>query len=309
VLLSKNPRDTIIANLIASKKVIKNGRTKIFFDQPYHLYLDKAQSDAYIEMIKAEKFSTQLHDPTLELINKYKSKILANFNGRLSFYDLGPGLPTKTIPLLKYLLEKKIRFDYFPVDISENFLNITNKKIKDIGVKSNRIKTLFENLPEYSAKDKNHEKLFFIGLTFNNYRPDTILKLLKEIAGNDGTCLIITEYFKRKNIETILLPYRDKYAENFNYLSLKLAGIPKESLKYFTVFRNQRIEMGFRILKSLSVDETFHLKKGTEIITAISYRYTKAALLKYISKYFSCFEFFDHQTKDISLVAFKLTNF
>lgn len=304
----KTPRETIVADLTNSKKITTNGKTKIFFDQPYHLYLDDFQSKAYLEMIQADKFSSLLHDPALELIDKYKNKILNSFKGKLSFYDLGPGLPTKTIPLLKHLINKKIDFDYYPVDISQNFLNIAEQKTLEIGIKSKKINTLFENLGDYTLNDKKEEKLFFIGLTFNNYRPNTILKLLKNIAGKNGTCLIITEYFKQKNIETILLPYKDQYAENFNFLPLKLIGIEKENLKYFTVFRNQRIEMGFTFLNTISLSNNLKLDKGTEIITAISYRYSKTSLIKHINKYFSSFEFFDHRTKDISLVAFKLTN-
>ncbi|SHL96191.1 L-histidine N(alpha)-methyltransferase [Mucilaginibacter sp. OK098] len=302
------PANIILGDLKKSKKLFKNGHYKIIFDQPYHLYLDKSQSQAYITMIEADKFSSLLHDPTLNLIEKYKHKILKGFTGKLSFYDLGPGMPTKTIPLLKQLQETGVPFDYFPVDVSENFLNITEKEINKIGITCHRINSLFEDLPKVIVNDKNEEKLFFIGLTFNNYRPDKILKLLKQLAGNDGTCLIITEYFKKKNIETILLPYRDKYAEYFNYLSLKLAGIEQEQLSYFTEFRNQRIEMGFRVLEDLQLAPDLVIEKDTEIITAISYRYSKNNLIKHINKYFSCFEFFEHNEKDISLASFKFSN-
>lgn len=301
------PKQIIVNDLIKSKRINKFGVTKLLFDQPYHLYLDDFQSKMYLKMIKGEKFSTLIHDPALKLIEKYKHKIIKDFKSPLSFYDLGPGFPTKTIPLLLELKINKIKFKYYPVDISNNFLKITQKEINKLGIKSYCINSLFENLNQYVSKDNNNEKLFFIGLTFNNYRPDKILNLLKKMSGKNGTCLIITEYFRKKNIETILLPYRDKYAENFNYLPLRLAGIKRNDLKYFTQFRNQRIEMGFKILRQVEIEGKCVLRKGTEIITAISYRYSKNTLIRYISKYFSSFEFYEHKIKDVCLASFKLS--
>jgi len=307
-IIRASSKKIIINDLINSKRLIKKGVTKILFDQPYHLYLDDVQSQAYINMIDAENFSTLLHEPTLNLINKYKEKILSGFKGRLSFFDLGPGLPTKTIPLLKQLQINKIDFDYYPVDISQNFLKITEKEISNFGITCNSINSYFEDLPNNPILDTSDEKLFFIGLTFNNYRPDKILSMLKKMAGKKGTCLIITEYFKKKNIETILIPYKDKYAEHFNYLSLHLAGIKKERLQYFTEFRNQRIEMGFKALEKLVITKDLIIEKDTEIITAISYRFSKDTLIKHINRYFLCFEFYEHNEKEISLVAFKFSN-
>jgi uncharacterized SAM-dependent methyltransferase len=298
----------IIDDLKHSKKIRVGNKIRILFDQPYHLYLDEEQAKAYLEMINAESFATLLHDPALSLIERYREKILKDFKGPLSFYDLGPGLPIKTIPILEQLKKNRILFKYYAVDISKSFLEITKTEIAKIGINAEEINERFERLPDRIQNDQSKEKLFFIGLTFNNYRPNTILSLLKKLAGDTGTCLIITEYFKKKNIETILVPYKDKYAENFNYLSLKLAGIEKKDLKYFTVFRNKRIEMGFRVCNKIIIENDLVLEKDSEIVTAVSYRYSKNILIKYISRYFSSYEVYEHNEKDISLVAFKFSN-
>jgi len=303
----KQKHDTLIEQLINCPVTIgKNGAKIYWFDQPYHLYLEDKQANLYLDMINAEKFSSQLHEPTERLIEKYTTDILKDFKGKLEFYDLGPGLPTKSIPLLKELQLSHREFKYIPVDISTSFIKIATEEVAKIGVKSDPINCLFEDLNKHIDLKSSIDRLFFIGLTFNNYRPNKILSLLKDLCEPNGVCLIITEYFTKDKIESILVPYKDKYAENFNYLALELTGINRQSLKYFTNFHNQRIEMGFSLIEDIKVGDNV-LKKGTKIITAISYRYTRASLTNNIRKYFKHFTYYELENKTtLSLVAFKL---
>ncbi len=284
----------------------KKGSCIYWFDQPYHLYLEEKQSKLYLDMINAEKFSSLLHDPAEKLIETYKADILNDFKGEMEFYDLGPGLPSKSMPLLKELQSKNRKFKYIPVDISKSFLNIAEKEVSKIGVKSYPINCLFEDLYNHIDLSKSIDRLFFIGLTFNNYRPKKILNLLKQLCEPNGVCLIITEYYTKNKIESILVPYKDKYAEDFNYLALHLIGLKKNELKYLTNFNNQRIEMGFSVLNNIRLKDTI-IKKGSKIITAISYRYTKVSLTNSISKYFNHFTYYESDTRtSLSILAFKL---
>src|SRR5690606_31810359 len=150
------------------------------------------------------------------------------------------------------------------------------------------------------------DRLFFIGLTFNKYRPNKILKLLQELCEPHGACLIITEYFAKDKIDSILVPYKDKYAEQLNFVALELLGFNRKALEYFTIFRNQRIEMGFKLLEDIHLVNST-LKKGTCIMTAISYRYTRTSLTNTIRRYFKHFTYYELDNgTTLSLVAFKL---
>ncbi len=50
---------------------------------------------ALFDMINAEKFSSLLHDPAEKLIETYKAEDLMT-EEKMEFYDLGPGLPSKS---------------------------------------------------------------------------------------------------------------------------------------------------------------------------------------------------------------------
>jgi uncharacterized SAM-dependent methyltransferase len=282
------------------------GIKTVWFDQPYHLYLEEVQAQTYLDMISRETFVSALHGPAEQLIFRYRRQLLRGLHEPIEFYDLGPGLPKKTIPLLNELKVQDKDFVYMPVDISRSFLDITKKEVARVGVRAKELNCLFEDLPDIIHSRHAGSRLFLIGLTFNNYRPDRILALLNSLSGPNDVNIIITQFFSNRRKESILIPYKDEYAEQFNYLALKIAGIRKSHLSYFAEFRNQRIEMGFRLLDDLEVGGMW-FRRGTRIVTALSYRYRKQDLIREISDYFEHCEIFrDQNQKDISLVAFRL---
>lgn len=274
-----------------------------WFDFPYHLYYEEEQALKYLEMIEKDNFSISLHKPIEELVRNYAYSLIGINTKKVELYDLGPGLPTKTIPLIKNLQERKIPFSYIPIDISKSFLKLAQDEVAKYGVESKGINCLFEELPKNidEKKDEKITRIFLIGLTFNNYRPKQILSLLSKLCEKNDIAIIITEYYEKDKENSILIPYQDKYAENFNFLVLKLMGFDKENFQYFARFRNQRIEMGFKPLRKIKIEE-LNLNKNDKIITAISYRYTNSSLTRYIQNYYKNFEYY----KENDLVMFKL---
>jgi uncharacterized SAM-dependent methyltransferase len=274
-----------------------------WFDSPFLLYIEKKQAMAYLEMISKDNFYKTLHQPIEKLVEKYADSIIGNDTDEIELYDLGPGLPTKTLPLIKSMKERKISFKYIPVDISKSFLEIAINEVRKYGVESNGINCLFEELSEKIISKQKEEttRIFLIGLTFNNYRPSQILKLLDKLCGKNDFAIIITEFYEKGKEESILLPYKDVFAENFNFLILELMGFKKSDFSYFTVFNNSRIEMGFKPLHNTS-NGIINLKSSDKIITAISYRYSKSSITSFIQKHFKHFEYF--QLNDI--VTFKI---
>jgi uncharacterized SAM-dependent methyltransferase len=274
-----------------------------WFDFPYHLYYEEEQALKYLEMIEKDNFSISLHKPIEELVRNYANSLIGINTKKVELYDLGPGLPTKTIPLIKNLQKRNIPFSYIPIDISKSFLKLAQDEVSKFGVNSQGINCLFEELPNKIDKkiDTQLTRIFLIGLTFNNYRPNQILSLLSKLCEKNDIAIIITEYYEKDKEKSILIPYQDEYAENFNFLVLKLMGFEKKDFKYFARFRNQRIEMGFKPIKKITVGD-LNLKNNDKIITAISYRYTNSSLTRYIQNYYKNFEYY----KENDLVMFKL---
>ena len=299
-----NGQDLIKHFSSSRKSRTKDGFTYIWFDHPYHLYYEEEQALAYLKMIEKDNFSKSLHDPIEYLVKKYAKSIINESYKKIEFYDLGPGLPTKTIPLLLEIKRKKIPLKYIPVDISRSFLKITENVVSKYNINSQGINGLFEELP-LRVKEKEDDsitRIFQIGLTFNNYRPNKILKLLENLTRPNDFNLIITEFYRSSKKETLLLPYQDIYAENFNFLALELIGLNKKDFVYHTEYKNQRIEMGFIPKKIIKIGKTIITKKRTKIVTAISYRYTQFSLTNNIQKYFKQFELF----RENDLVIYKI---
>ncbi|MEX0813577.1 MAG: L-histidine N(alpha)-methyltransferase [Chitinophagales bacterium] len=283
-----------LANHFLSSKKTWNTKTEteyIWFDQPYHLYLEHEQAMAYIEMIEKDNFAHSLHDPIVNLIKEQVNNILPNSLIKLEFYDLGPGLPKKSIPIIEGANKRKIPLKYIPVDISKSFLEITANEMKKYGIVSNSINCLFEELPEHILPKNDYDitRIFQIGLTFNNYRPNYILSLLNKLMQVNDFSIIITEFYSKDKLESILTPYKDTYAEKFNWLALNLLGFKKQDFKYETKYRNQRIEMGFRPCKVIKFKH-LELTPKNLIVTAISYRYTEYGLTRNIQTHFKHFE-------------------
>lgn len=279
-----------------------DGMTYIWYDQPCNLYYEKEQAKAYLDMIEKDNFAKTLHDPVVELVAEYAEAIISDTLPNIEFYDLGPGLPTKTIPLLKAFTKHKINLNYIPVDISLSFLKLTEKEVEKCGITSHGMNCLFEELPSILEPKRGRvTRIFQIGLTFNNYRPNAILGLLSQLSDVNDISLIVTEYYRTRKKQSLLLPYQDIYAERFNFLSLKMLGLKKQNFRYHTEYRRQRIEMGFIPIRKIDVDG-LHLCSKHKIVTAISYRYTKHSLTRHIMNYFNHFEIF----KKGDLVMFKL---
>lgn len=283
----------LIKQFLASKrsKVKKTETEYIWFDQPYHLYLEQKQAMAYIEMIEKDKFADSLHEPIVQLVKNYAKNLIPQHLKKIEFYDLGPGFPKKTLPLLNEIRHKKIPLKYVPVDISKSFLKMTESEVAKSNIISEGINCLFEDLPKQILPKENYDitRIFQIGLTFNNYRPNSILSLLKELMQVNDYSIIITEFYNKNKLESILTPYKDIYAEKFNWLALELMGLDKNDFVYETNYRNQRIEMGFRPKREISFKD-ISLNINNLIVTAISYRYTEYSLTRNIQKHFKHFE-------------------
>ena len=168
---------------------------------------------------------------------------------------------------------------------------MTEKEVAKSNIISNGINCLFEDLPSKILPKEIYEltRIFQIGLTFNNYRPNSILNLLKKLMQVNDYSIIITEFYDKNKLESILTPYKDIYAETFNWLALELMGLNKIDFEYETNYRNQRIEMGFRPKNKINF-EGIELTSNNLIVTAISYRYTEYELTKNIQKHFKHFE-------------------
>ena len=101
--------------------------------------------------------------------------------------ELGAGDGAKTKILLRYFLDKKVNFNYSPVDISANVLEILETSIKKElpQLQFNSIAgDYFTVLKELKFKKDSRLVVFFLGSNIGNYISPALEDFLKRLHDN-----------------------------------------------------------------------------------------------------------------------------
>lgn len=274
------------------------GRTGIWnFYNPKNLYLTDAQGKAYLEMMGDPRYASKFHDKTETLISEHAAEIASHFSDeRVLIVDLGPGYPSKTLPIVDALIKDNKEIEYWAVDVNEYFGNIARDAIKEKGIsRSYAKKMLFEDAPDYLEKNKViFQKLVIIGLTFMNFEPQYILEILKDCVSNKGdVCISAIECLDNNNdIGSLTEGYRSAAATKLLFSPLALLGAEESNADYKVDFINNRIEMGFVLHRVPSRLRKLGVRENDYIITAISYRHKEDDYRKLLSSSFGKNEYF-----------------
>lgn len=141
--------------------------------------------------------------------------------------ELGAGDATKSVHLLKHLLDNGHDFTYYPVDISDNviaLLEATLTKQLD-GLKMNGLNgDYFDMLAKAYNLSTKTKVILFLGGNIGNFTRDQALMFFKKVYSHMSPGdIILTGFDLKKNPETIRKAYNDKEgltaAFNLNLLS------------------------------------------------------------------------------------------
>lgn len=143
-------------------------------------------------------------------------------DGGFDLIELGAGDGKKTKVLLKELVSKKFKFNYLPVDISQNVLDeleiSLRNEIPEINVKVQQgtyFKTL-EKLSEYNIRKK---VILVLGSNIGNLLHENAVDFLANIAGAMGEDdMLFMGFDQKKHPQKILDAYNDSagITEAFN---------------------------------------------------------------------------------------------
>lgn len=148
---------------------------------------------------------------------------LFSMNGSpFSLFELGAGDGKKTKILLHKFLNDGLSFDYRPIDISQNALDLLEKSIKEElpGIDVNTLQgTYFETLKNIADANEKRKIILFLGSNIGNLlHPQAIefLKNLKDVLHEED--MVFMGFDQKKNPQTILDAYNDKtgITEAFN---------------------------------------------------------------------------------------------
>ncbi len=185
-----------------------------------------------------EYYLTSCESDILELNKEDISRSFSSDSG-FDLIELGAGDGKKTKIILKELVNEKLKFNYLPVDISENVLGELEKSLKkeipEVNVKVQQgtyFKTL-EKLSEYNSRKK---VILVLGSNIGNLSHKEAVEFLKNIAqAMSKEDMLFMGFDQKKHPQKILDAYNDP------------AGITEEFNKNLLVRINRELDGNFNI--------------------------------------------------------------
>ena len=195
-------RDVIIG-LMASPKHLDS---KYFYD---------TKGDELFQEIMAspEYYPT---DCEMEILTSQSRDIVSAIRSHTDAFDLvelGAGDATKTVHLLRELLEEGLDFTYYPIDISRNVIHSLEQTLPEQLPALNMVGLngeYFEMLQEVTELSRRNKVVLFMGANIGNFEPEAALLFCQSIREQlQPGDLLIVGFDLRKNPLTILSAYND----------------------------------------------------------------------------------------------------
>lgn len=215
-------KTTLISTSQFHKEVYK-GLT----DFPKHLsskYFYDAKGDKLFQEIM-DMPEYYLTNSEYKILDKFKDEICRAFfkdSKNFDLIELGAGDGKKTKILLRQLAAEGVPFQYIPIDISKNALNLLeesiNNELPSVNVKSLQ-GTYFETLEQLCTMQHKRKVIMFLGSNIGNLlHPQAVefLMSIQELMNDDD--LFFIGFDQKKDPQTILNAYNDTsgVTERFN---------------------------------------------------------------------------------------------
>jgi uncharacterized SAM-dependent methyltransferase len=167
------------------------------------LYISDEGSKTYEELQEeGNPYFSLVTKPEREYLAAIAKNVAKALPSNFAYIDLGPGTEHKEQFFFEELKKLNKKFVYYPVDISQHYLNLAEDHAVKQGVPTISIKSSFEELPDRLSKFKG-PRFISLGLTFSNYLPAQIFPLLKDMAGNKGYIFINAQIKDRVDMKAL----------------------------------------------------------------------------------------------------------
>jgi dimethylhistidine N-methyltransferase len=239
-------------------------------------------ADYYLTGCEMEIFKTQT--PRL-------AELIKNVGNKFELIEMGAGDATKSIHLLKRLLDEGLDFTYMPIDISENIIRHlettlpeTLPNLKFSGLNGE----YFDMLEKACAKSSLPKVILFLGSNIGNMLPKDAAEFCAHLRSyiSPGD-MVIMGFDLKKNPRIIRSAYDDKEGITRRFNLNLLTRINNQlatnfEINHFDHYCSYDPETGacksyLVALKDMDVhfsDQTIHFKKDEYIWMEISQKYT-----------------------------------
>ncbi len=275
----------------------KNPRTL-----PSKYFYDKRGDELFVKIMQLPEY--YLTRAELEIFQTRSDRIIQNLNINPKNYfeliELGAGNGFKTKELIKKLLDQGYHFDFFPIDISANALelieNSFKKELPELTVKKLH-GDYFQMLDSF--KETHHPKVvLFLGSSIGNMDDDQSARFLAELSDKlyQGDKLLLGVDLIKD--ESIVLPAYDDtqgITREFNLNLLRRinceleANFDIEAFEYEPEYSEHdgctRSYLKSTKCQEINISKTggkYTLKKDERILTEISRKYNDDIIKKLI---------------------------
>ncbi len=194
---------------------MKNLSSKYFYD--------KEGDRLFEEIMKCPEY--YLTNCELEILSQQSGFIIdsiSSFHKNFDIVELGAGNALKSRFFLSELQHKKIEFTYFPIDISENIIQLLEEELP-LAIPGINMHTLcgeyLDMLQKASTLTKRNKLVLFLGSNIGNFSKSEAEQFFVEIRNHlvPGD-MLLTGFDLAKNPLTILNAYNDKegFTKQFN---------------------------------------------------------------------------------------------
>jgi dimethylhistidine N-methyltransferase len=258
-------------------------------------FYDKRGDELFQEIMNCDEY--YLTRCEMEIFSEKTSELADIVIGQHSNFDvveLGAGDAVKSVYLLKELVNKKAISTYFPVDISNNIINLLHKKLPDQIPQLNIHGLNGEYLDMLGSAKRISDKIklvLFLGSNIGNISLEEVPEFCREFRSHLSTGdMVLIGMDLKKNPKQILAAYNDRngYTREFNLNLLRrinneLAGdFNLEAFEHYATYDPQSGACKSYLVslaeQEIHIDkkETIPFKKDETILMEISQKYTLA---------------------------------
>ena len=176
-------------------------------------YFYDAEGDRLFQRIMAMP-EYYLTNSEAEIFNLHKESLFNQIDGNtIDLIELGAGDGSKTQILIRYFLNKNLKFNYLPIDISSNILGELKKALS---LKFPNLKVIpqvgeyLEQLQQLLSQPNTKKLALFLGANIGNMTKNEAQNFLKKIASSMQVGdLFLIGFDLKKDPQIILDAYND----------------------------------------------------------------------------------------------------
>ncbi len=284
------------------KKDIENGMSSNPKTLPSKYFYDKIGDDLFVQIMDLPEY--YLTRSELEIFTTQTQQIIDALqvtpNTYFELIELGAGDGLKTKKLLEALDKQHYKFDFFPVDISQNALDTLEETLKTElpTVSVNKKQGDYFQILESLKKTHHPKVILFLGSNMGNMSDEVARDFIYELGKNlnkNNKLLLGVDLIKSASI--VLPAYNDSEgitkAFNLNLLQRinnELGGFfnmdtfshHSEYTEKEGVAKSFLVSNAKQTVHIKTLNKTFQFEKGEKIATEISRKYNDEILNKII---------------------------